>query len=202
MMAGEVTREQFARFIDANPYWEKGNKQELVDDNKVNDTYLENWDSLQQNQPVTHISFYAAEAFCAWLTEQLPPGLDNYYVRLPTEAEWEYVARTLWKESVPLFEERNIHAPLSIEEITAEAPGIKQLRGNLWEWCENWYFPADYLVPDSLDAGSVTGVEKAVRGGSWANREEEITPVIRGSQPPSWCTPFLGFRAILVEKAE
>ena len=73
--------------------------------------------------------------------------------------------------------------------------------GNLWEWCENWYFPSDSVNGSfGLPGISYDGVEKAVRGGSWANPESEIKISTRGSQNPSWCTPFLGFRPVLVKK--
>jgi len=36
-----------------------------------------------------------------------------------------------------------------------------------------------------------------VRGGSWTNDPELVKLYTRASQPPSWCTPYLGFRVVL-----
>ena len=78
------------------------------------------------------------------------------------------------------------------------------LKGNLWEWCDNWYAPAAPLVTSRNSSynepyyGNYDAVEKTVRGGSWAN--DSISISTRGSQPPSWCTEFLGFRPVLVRK--
>ncbi|MEW5816746.1 MAG: SUMF1/EgtB/PvdO family nonheme iron enzyme, partial [Spirochaetota bacterium] len=82
---------------------------------------------------------------------------------------------------------------------------ISDLIGNLWEWCDTWYYPFDYCFSSvkEKDVSNFTlhnGAEKSVRGGSWANLPETIKPWTRGSQPPSWCTPFLGFRPVIAQK--
>ena len=75
--------------------------------------------------------------------------------------------------------------------------------GNLWEWCDNYYLPADTLFGRyGMENTAYQGAEKAVRGGSWANKARSVSAVSRGSQEPSWCTPFLGFRVVLVKKAQ
>ena len=76
--------------------------------------------------------------------------------------------------------------------------------GNLWEWCGNDFKRNDGI---SFDASGrylpspegFSAAEKAVRGGSWASIAELVSISSRGSQPPEWCTPFLGFRVILEE---
>ena len=86
------------------------------------------------------------------------------------------------------------------------------MHGNVWEWCEDWYRPAMNLLADGLPASISRfseglynqaydeGAEKVVRGGSWANAEEDIRIYTRGSQSPDWCTPYLGFRIVVAKK--
>ena len=113
---------------------------------------------------VSNVSWSAAQAYCQYLTDRLPADLKaKYSFRLPTEYEWE-----------------------------AYAQGGKESPQTLWDWCQNWYAPAETFYKDNVPE-TFTGAEKAVRGGgrqAW----------VRGCQSPDWATPFLGFRIVLSEK--
>ena len=113
---------------------------------------------------VSNVSWSAAQAYCQYLTGRLPADLKGKYsFRLPTEYEWE-----------------------------AYAQGGKESPQTLWDWCQNWYAPAEVLYKDNVPE-TFAGAEKAVRGGgkqAW----------VRGCQSPDWATPFLGFRVVLSEK--
>lgn len=207
IMSREITKSQFQLFILDNPYWDVTNKKVLIEAGKVDEHYLESWDLLKDDQPVNFVSYYAAEAFCIWLSTKLPDSLQHYRVTLPSETQWEYIADFLWKDTTPLFQhgENSLNTHLSVESFVDNGVKIKQLNGNLWEWCRNWYFPMDYYFESTSSKSDEqlllhSGSEKAVRGGSWANRSEEISPATRGSHPPEWCTPFLGFRPVIVRK--
>lgn len=202
----EITKAQYARFIEASSQWAPSNKNALMESGLVDGNYLNNWEELNDDDPVSNISFFAAQEYCDWLTMQLPPSLSDYVVALPSETEWEYVARSQWETAAPLFRDEGLMGPASYRDITESASTVKQLRGNLWEWCRNWYYPAAYSAAtigplaaiDSQAEELYRGSEKAVRGGSWANQVQEISYTTRGSQPPHWCTPFIGFRPVIV----
>lgn len=210
IMATEVTNSQFARFVEENPQWAPGQLESLRARGLVDQDYLMEWDSgdyflpEDADLPVVYVSHAAAKAYCAWLSQQLPANLKGFTVRLPTEAEWEWAARNF----APADNGRQPPADGRHEVASRSDSGttVHDLRGNVWEWCADWYYPADpYLT--SWD-GSHTlstepfagGVERVVRGGSWANRSGMVTVSTRGSQPPDWCTAFLGFRPVLAKE--
>ncbi len=203
--SGEVTRSQYSRFIEDQPKWDKSNLDELMDEGLVDEHYLQ---YLEQNSsdvtlPVTGVSWYAGRAYSKWLEEQLPDDLKSrFHVRLPSEAEWEYAAR---KNSGARIIERSsgFDRPQSGNFSREGRLGLIDMQGNVWEWCENWYFPSDVL--DGQYGAALPGFEgseKALRGGSWANRVSEVPVWRRASHPPQWCTPFVGFRIVLEPKED
>ena len=202
IMDKEVTRGEYSSFLEENPEWKNDNIDKLIENKLVNIEYLVSQDLSYKEIPVSNISWHAATAYCRWLETKLPPHMSDYEVRLPTEAEWETAARLNRKNiTKTVFKETGAESSESINFSRIGSADLYDTMGNLWEWCENWYFPTDSIngsfgLPDS----PWDGVEKAVRGGSWANSAAAIDVNTRGSQDPSWCTPFLGFRPVLVVK--
>ncbi len=215
MARTEVTNAQYARFITENPLWKKSNRASLIEKGLATADYLNEWeaDTFPEGRgqyPVTHVSYFAAQAFCSWIGRQLPSGMTEFVARLPREHEWEWAARggTSSIETSGNFLGTDGAKLKPVASSGANGYGLYDLAGNLWEWCENWYFPCDFFLAPSYknnereptDIDAFEGVEKAVRGGSWANRIQELDLASRASQPPSWCTPFLGFRPVLVQR--
>lgn len=172
----QITNREFNLFLSENSLWNLKNLKELMEKNLVTESYLSGAGNSSeelsyQEKPVRNISYYAAEAYCRWLNEKLPANLkESFYFRLPDEYEWEAFAK--------------------YEDKTEQ---------ELWDWCENWYFPAGPFYTDMIPS-VYPGIEKSVRGGSWANEKGTVNISTRASQPPEWCTPFLGFRVILTGK--
>ncbi|MBN2049552.1 MAG: SUMF1/EgtB/PvdO family nonheme iron enzyme, partial [Spirochaetales bacterium] len=201
----EVTREMYRRFLEKNPAWRKNALDTLLKEALVTEDYLKDLELAGEiDLPVRYVSFHAAKAYCAWLQEELPESYSGWTVRLPYEAEWEWLAlRDDRNEGI--FLSTGITGPQAVQNRAPSSLGTYDLSGNLWEWCENWFYPAGYTVENGYrkieDSYKFeTGAEKAVRGGSWANRREEVTIRSRGSQPADWCTPFIGFRPVLVRE--
>ncbi len=154
-----VTVREFARFVDAGGYqaekhWSAGGF------GVANEP--DNWVDQQKNPPwpVVGVSWFEASAYCAWA------GL-----RLPTEVQWERVARGPgsarypWGDQPPLDESRaNYEAKIGHPTAEGQYPngrsveGIDDLLGNVWEWCNSGENPSE----------GKTGEHKMiVRGGSW-----------------------------------
>ncbi len=204
IMDREVTNDLYRLFISENIKWSYQNIDGLIEQGVVNQDYLKDFDISEGSEPVNFVSWFAAEAFCSWLQDKLPSNLADYTVRLPDEHEWEWAAQT---ENLKngVFNETTNKGPLAVDGRMPDNIGLYDLRGNLWEWCSNWYAPAAPLITSRNPAynysyyGNYDGVERSVRGGCWAN-ENSISISARGSQPPEWCTEFLGFRPIIIKE--
>jgi len=201
IMEKEVTFYDYSLFLNENPNWRIENIDNLISKNMVTKDYLAFPDSSEKGKPISNISWYAAKAYCDWLETKLPVSMSEYKIKLPSEAEWEAAARLDGSsKSKDIFKDAGTDSAVTADFSRIGKSGLYDLSGNLWEWNENWFFPGDTLNGAfGLKSSYFEGVEKAVRGGSWANSSSEIEISTRGSQNPSWCTPFIGFRPVLVK---
>lgn len=177
--------------------------------------------------PVVQIAFEDAEAYAKWAGK-----------RLPTEAEWEFAARGGLKDTTYTwgnelrpegrwmanifeghFPDRDTGADgfagiAPVGRYPANGYGLRDMAGNVWEWCADWYRPDYYQVlagakdglavnpsgpADSFDPLE-PGVPKRVhRGGSFLCTDEYCTRYMvgtRGKGEPSTGSNHLGFRCV------
>lgn len=136
--------------------------------------------------------------------------LSNRRFRLPTEAEWEFVART---GEIELADGRetyigktawyNGNANKKPHPIGLKQPnilGIYDLYGNVSEWCYDWY-SAEYFKEENNQTdpdGPPAGIEKVFRGGSFAaNSGDQLRPSLRNKAKPTTKSKSLGFRLVM-----
>ncbi len=183
----EVTVAEFFRFLEENPSWKGSQKETLQKQGLVDDYYLQNITSTSTTLPVTYVSWYAATAYAEWLSTQLG---DEYTVTLPTESEWEVATRIFENPSAGNFSTGTPRLRRGTSSLN--------LMGNVWEWMANDYAPMDGIT-DSYGRtySELSGAEKALRGGSYVDTEGTVLPETRGSHPPAWTTPVVGFRVII-----
>ncbi|MDR1375145.1 MAG: SUMF1/EgtB/PvdO family nonheme iron enzyme [Treponema sp.] len=173
--AGLVSREAWAAFTGARSRWGKDGTEALLQAGLVTEDYLASYDHPNYPYPaVSGISWYAAQAYCAWLTEQLPPSLAAYEVRLPTEWEWEYAAGL--------------------------SGGLEQMLGSMWQWCGDAFVPLNFLPAPEEAARAIGSPEQSLRGGSWVNPANSVRAETRASLPPAACSPFVSFRPVIALK--
>jgi ergothioneine biosynthesis protein EgtB len=137
---------------------------------------------LHPASPVTHLSFYEADAFARWAQ-----------ARLPTEAEWEVAATSLSSTKGNFVESGALH-PVAAET----GLGLKQLFGDVWEWTASPYsaYPG-YSAPAGA-LGEYNGKfmcnQVVLRGGSCATPAEHIRATYRNFFYPSARWQFTGVR--------
>ena len=148
-----VTNEQYARFLAE----EKGVEEPRSwSDGRFN----------QPRQPVVGVSWDEARQFCAWIGGELP-----------TEAQWEYACRAgtqsrFWSGDdeidlarVGWYEANSSGTPHPVGEKPANAFGLHDMHGNVWEWCADWYGPYGSQA-QSDPKGPKSGSDRVLRGGS------------------------------------
>jgi hypothetical protein len=168
----EVSLRAWEAFTEAGPDWERENLPALLEKGLVNEDYLAPYEHPSYPHPtVPGVSWYAAEAYCRWLTGLLPPTLASYEVRLPTEAEWEYAAKYS-------------------RELSEDMPG------GMWEWCADFYAPLNFLPAAGEVIRAIGSPERSLRGGSWVNTRA-VDIETRASLPPDSCSPFVSFRPVI-----
>src|SRR5262245_9231209 len=127
--------------------------------------------------PVEQVTWNDAKAFCEMLS-----GITNKTYRLPSEAEWEYAcrARTIGAyagnlDAMAWYADNADYKTHPVGDKLANAFGLYDMHGNVWEWCEDVYHdsyggqrgnpPADGSA--WLDGGDSS--YRVIRGGAWGN---------------------------------
>jgi ergothioneine biosynthesis protein EgtB len=215
-----VVNRDFIEFIDAGGYqnyryW-LSDGWDLVNENQWNAPlywrkidghwYKKDFRGLKevsQNEPVTNVSYYEADAYSKWAGK-----------RLPTEAEWEKAAswnddlkrKTLypWGDNFPSDSIANLleswtWAPSQIGSypIGKSHYGCHQMIGDVWEWTSSEYvlYPGfRSKFSEYTDKWAIN--QKVLRGGSFATPMMQIRNSYRNYFKPHERIPFSGFRCV------
>ena len=154
MRATPVTAGEFLAFVRTHPEWRRGRAPAVFVDGR----YLIDWRSPLQlatpdatDRPVTNVSWFAAKAFC-----------EGEGARLPTWLEWEFAAAAdatrldaradpAWRRRILSWYERPASTALPRVGGAANAYGLRDLHGVVWEWVDD--FNALFIAGDSRTQG-------------------------------------------------
>ena len=128
---------------------------------------------------------------------------DGY--RLPTEAEWEYIAReegtstTTYSGSdtvddVAWYSSNSSSKTHEVKGKQANGYGLYDMSGNVWEWGYDWY--DEILSSSTADTGASSGSDRVLRGGSWLHNDNYCRVSYRGSRNPIDRNFACGFRVV------
>jgi iron(II)-dependent oxidoreductase len=219
MARAPVTNAQFAEFVDAGGYreqrwwnaegwaWRIGESATAPlywrqEGGVWRRRYFDREEMLADDEPVIHVNWHEASAWCRWAGR-----------RLPTEAEWEFAAATVpgdpatkrrypWGDATPSAATANLYgvagrcAPVGAFAAGDSAWGLRQMIGNVWEWTSDWFQPYPGFVRDPYAEYSEPwfGNHKVLRGAGHATRATLIRNTWRNFYMPDRRDVFAGFR--------
>ncbi len=185
----EITFEEYDRFARATG-------RRLPDDN--------GWG--RGDRPVIYVDWDDAVAYTEWLSKRT-----GKRYRLPTEAEWEYVARggsddLFWwgykigKGNAACFEcgsEWDSKSTAPVGSFKPNAFGVHDTAGNVREWVEDCYHPNYVDAPADGGAWVESGCrERVARGGAFNKPGESMRSTWRGRFDADTRLPTVGFRVV------
>jgi formylglycine-generating enzyme required for sulfatase activity len=198
MQETEVTQEQYLAVMDTNP--------------ASFDT------GAMALRPVEQVSWHDAVLYCNALSKL--SGLTQVYdtttwsadftktgYRLPTEAEWEYACRAgstttyWWGPAAVGMSARtwsgynSDYTTHPVAEKKANAFGLYDMAGNVFELCNDWY--GGYSAAVAADpTGAASGTNRVLRGGSWFNGDIDLRSANRLKWGPGSRRNDIGFRCV------
>jgi len=212
MQVSEVTNAQYAAFLEDSGY------EGATEHPSSREPYLGTWKEGRflegrGRYPICGVNWYHAHAYCSWLSTRT-----GRRARLPTEAEWEYVARGQEGRTYPWGDAWDPTAcnwgdagkvdgfagaaPVGSFPTGATREGVYDLAGNVWEWCAD----AVRGVPDDIGTRTAHDVDAKrprhpLRGGPWCLDSEAMRSDGKWYTGPSIADDKIGFR-VLVEIAQ
>jgi formylglycine-generating enzyme required for sulfatase activity len=210
----ELTQAEYLKVMGGNPSWFNGIR---------NGTNY----GTDLTRPVESMRWDDATNYCGLRTSReraagtIPGG---YAYRLPTESEWEYACRAettsaFYLGNTLLSGEANFNGQYEytissgetlnsngvylattspVGSYAANAWGLYDTIGNVWEWCQDWigpYPPGEVIDP----VGTFPASEPVMRGGSWGSSALVSRSAQRGANPPPSRSKLIGFRIVLVQ---
>jgi gamma-glutamyl hercynylcysteine S-oxide synthase len=216
MARAPVTNEEFAEFVEAGGYgeerhWSAAGWRWRTESGAQHPVYWRRaagggWllrrfaktVPLPPHEPVMHVCWFEAEAYCRWVGR-----------RLPTEAEWELAASTPDKRRFPWGNDPADASRANLDGSAGgpvdvacyaegdSAYGCRQMSGNVWEWTASEFQPYPGFVADPYQEYSVpwfASPHKVLRGGCWATRARLLRNTWRNFYPPDRRDVLAGFR--------
>ena len=151
-----VTQVQYQAVMGANPSYFQGNPQ----------------------NPVENVSYDDAETFC----QKLSKATGKQY-RLPTEAEWEYACRagttSDYYGDYAWYKGNSQQTTHPVGQKKPNAWGLYDMRGNVWEWCQQVVIRGGFWGTDPLNFRSALRIDYIRRGSRYDSIGFRVAETIR-----------------------
>ena len=208
----EVMQKEFKEVMGYNPsYFSKDGK------GKTGERYISDPAGGKDKVPadtsdfsVENVSWEEAKEFCEKLSALEAEKKSGRVYRLPTEAEWEYACRAGTKtkyysgdaeddlEKVGWYAANSGGRTHAVgEKKEANAFGLFDMHGNVWEWCADWYGSDYYKNSPKKDQESPkSGPSRVRRGGCWNYDARDCRAAYRNDVAPGYRSSIFGFRVV------
>ncbi|WP_024655747.1 SUMF1/EgtB/PvdO family nonheme iron enzyme [Borrelia hispanica] len=174
-----ITKAEYQNFLDKNPKWALNNKNNLIKEELVDESYLKTFNQMPSNEDITHISYYAAMEYAKWYSSTLPKG---FKARLPISQEWELYQRKV---------------PTSIDNLNMNEVSKKV---GFWNLMQNSSFNEVILFQNKNDIYSensnFNSLITELRTYTYTNNST-LQPSTQASFLKYWCAPNIGFRLVI-----
>jgi formylglycine-generating enzyme required for sulfatase activity/RES domain-containing protein len=158
--------------------------------------------SEDDRRPVERVSWFDAQEFCHRLSRRT-----GRTYTLPSEAQWEYACRagttTAYAFGASLSQRQaNIagSGTTAVGSYPANAWGLHDMHGNVWEWCTDLWHPNYRDAPDDgrpwMDPIPDPLMRRLLRGGSWLNNPRNCRSAYRAHFQPVNANFYVGFRVV------
>ncbi len=151
--------------------------------------------------PVEQVTWEQARAFAG----KIMPEQEAVTARLPSEAQWEYAARSGGREeafaggdnpeALAWYRTNSRGSTQPVGEKQPNGLGLFDMSGNVWEWCRDAYDAEAYGHNQTVSRENV--LFRVRRGGSWQSPRHKIRSLYRGRYPPDLALESNGLRLVL-----
>lgn len=164
--------------------------------------------------PMHSVRWQDAIEFCRRLS-----AMEKRSFRLPTEAEWEYACRAGTTSAFNTGGDGLSARDANIDDGSADSKyalavagdparanrhGLRDMHGNVWEWCSDWSAPypsgsaplVDPIGPSDAEAGRLDVAMKVIRGGGWNASASDARSANRSESSPVVGLGYIGLRVV------
>ena len=195
-----VTNAEFLRFVLHHPEWQRGRAVSLF----VDDQYLSTWASpislgpqSGPQQPVTQVSWFAANGYCEWQNARLPSWYEWEYFAAASDSMADARALPEWRQDIlSWYSQAGGDRIGDVRSGPANYYHVFDAHGLVWEWVDD--FNAFMVTGDNREQGGADQLQFCGAGAITMEEKENYAVLMRvamlSALEARYTTRNLGFR--------